>query len=412
MLYLAMPFVLLRLFWRSRRLPAYRLRIKERFGFYPLAFERSLWIHGVSMGETLAAVPLIKALQARYPSLPIIVTTMTSTGAAQVKASFGDTVTHFYIPYDLPDAVDRFLNATQPVLNVTMETELWPNMFAACRQKNIPICLMNARLSEKSANGYERIASMTREMLQTVQVIAAHGREDAERFIALGAPDERVVVTGNIKFDITIDEQTIEKGNALRAALGKNRFIWVAASTHEGEEEIILDAHKQLLALDPQALLILVPRHPDRFDSVSKLVEQSFTVERRSQTETCQASVYLGDTMGELLILYSVADVAFVGGSLIPRGGHNMLEPGVLGKPILTGPHLFNFKEISELFIAAQALKRVDTANSLADQLCLFLQRPDERTESGNRARQVVESNRGALAKQLEIIYRVVDANL
>lgn len=409
-----MPFVLLRLFWRSRRLPGNRQRLPERFGFYPVTFKQSLWVHAVSMGEAIAAVPLIKALHARYPALPIVVTTMTATGAAQVKTSLGDIVTHLYIPYDLPGAVERFLNAAQPVLSVTMETELWPNMFAACRRKNIPICLMNARMSEKSASGYKRIASLTREMLQTINVIAAHGKEDAERFIELGAPAERVVVTGNIKFDITIAEQIIEKGSVLRTALGKDRFVWVAASTHEGEEEIILTAHKKLLQRDPQALLILVPRHPDRFDLVGKLVEQSFTVERRSQSQTCktETAVYLGDTMGELLVLYSVADVAFVGGSLIPRGGHNMLEAGVLGKPILTGPHLFNFKEISELFIAANALTRVDNADALANQLDVFLQKPDVRTKSGERARQVVANNRGALAKQLEIIYQRVDASL
>ena len=363
------------------------------------------------MGETIAAVPLIKALHARYPSLPIVVTTMTPTGAAQVKTLLGDITTHLYIPYDLPGAVERFLNTTQPILSVTMETELWPNMFAACRRKNIPICLMNARLSEKSAAGYARIASLTREMLQSIKVIAAHGKVDAARFVALGAPVERVIVTGNIKFDITIAEQMIEKGNRLRAALGSDRFVWIAASTHEVEEEIILAAHKKLLQLDPQALLILVPRHPDRFDTVAKLVEQSFIVERRSQSQACkpETAVYLGDTMGELLVLYSVADVAFVGGSLIPRGGHNMLEPGVLGKPILTGPHLFNFKEISELFISANALTRVSDADALAKQLAVCLQKPDERLASGERARQVVLNNRGALARQLEIIYQLMD---
>lgn len=410
LLYLSIPLILLKLLWRSRRLPVYRQRVKERFGYYPVTFKRSIWIHAVSMGETIAAVPLIKALHARYPMLPIVVTTMTPTGAQQVKMALGDVVTHVYIPYDLPCAVGRFLRAIQPIINITMETELWPNTFAACRKKKIPICLMNARLSEKSARGYQRAASLTREMLQAVEVIAAHGQQDAERFIQLGAPANRVVVTGNLKFDMTIPANILEQGEVLRHELGKERFIWIAASTHEGEEEIILAAHQALRQHCPQALLILVPRHPDRFDLVAKLASQSFTVQRRSQKQPflSETAVYLGDTMGELLIMYAAADVAFIGGSLIPHGGHNMLEPGVLGKPLLTGEHLFNFKEISELFIQANAMMKAHDASELADYLEKLARDDAERTQRGERAWQVVDANRGALAKQLDILCQCI----
>ena len=256
LLYLLMPYLFLRLLWKSRHLAAFRYRMAERLGFYPVSFKQSLWVHAVSVGESIAAAPLIKALHKRYPSLPIVVTTMTPTGAEQVKTMLGDTVTHVYIPYDFPDAANRFLQTMNPVIAVIMETELWPNMVAACYKRNIPFCLMNARLSEKSARGYKRIASLTREMLQHIAVIAAHGQRDAERFIELGAPRERVIVTGNIKFDIAVPSQVIEQGQALRVMLGKDKFVWIAASTHEGEEEIILAAHKILRARYPQALLI------------------------------------------------------------------------------------------------------------------------------------------------------------
>lgn len=411
--YIILPFVFIRLWWRSLRLPAYRQRWRERLGFYPQTLEKCIWVHVVSVGEALAAIPLVKKLLARYPHLPLVMTTMTPTGAERVKMAFGDSVIHYYLPYDLPGAVQRFLNATQPVVAIIMETELWPNLLAACQQKHIPICLINARLSAKSAAGYQRIAPLTREMLQRIDVIAAHGRVDADRFIALGALPERVIVTGNIKFDLEWPADLTTKSAQLRETLDHDRFIWIAASTHEGEEEVILAAHKKLREHCPQALLILVPRHPDRFDAIAKLCRSSFTVARRSQQQACMpdTAVYLGDTMGELLLMYAAADVAFVGGSLIERGGHNMLEPGALGKPIITGPHLFNFAEISELFVAVNALIKVTDAETLAQQLLRFVKEPNWREEVGQRALQVVEGNRGALAKQLSIVNAAIEAN-
>lgn len=404
--YLALPFIFIRLLWRSLRQPDYNKRLAERLGCYPFKLEKCLWVHAVSVGEALAAIPLIKALKARYPHLPMLVTTTTPTGATRVKTAFGDSVIHAYLPYDLPYAIDRFLINMQPEAAIIMETELWPNLLHACHQKHIPVCLVNARLSEKSAKGYGRIASLTRHMLQELAIIAAHGHADAERFIALGAPRERVIVTGNLKFDLELPDDLISKRDALRQVLGQERFIWIAASTHEGEEDIILAAHKKLREKDAQALLILVPRHPDRFDAIATLSELSFVTARRSLQQACTSDtgVYLGDTMGELLLMYAVADVTFVGGSLIPRGGHNMLEPGALAKPILTGPHLFNFAEISELFIVANALTTVTEAESLAAQLIHLRQDNHERAAMGQRARVVMEANRGALAKQLALI--------
>lgn len=412
--YLALPFVFLRLFWRSRGVPEYRQRLGERLGYYPFKLNKCIWVHAVSVGETLAALPLIKALKVRYADIPIVVTTMTPTGAARVKTGLGESVIHAYIPYDFPGAVRRFLNTAKPMISIIMETELWPNLLAICKEKNIPICLVNARLSEKSAKGYQRIAKLTRKMLQNIDMIAAHGKPDAERFVALGAAKYDVAVTGNIKFDLELPHDLVSRCSALRDALGKNRFIWMAASTHEGEEEIVLAAHKLLREKNSQALLILSPRHPDRFDTVAKLCEHSFITQRRSQEQPCtpETGVYLGDTMGELLLMYGACDVAFVGGSLIKRGGHNMLEPGALSKPVLTGPHLFNFAEISELFVSANALIKVNDAHSLAQQLIALMDNPTMRMQMGQRALQVVDTNRGALAKQLELVTKMMGDNV
>ena len=407
--YLALPVIFIRLLWRSRSQPAYRERLGERLGFYPHQLNKCLWVHAVSVGEVLAAIPLMKALQKQYPHLPLLVTTMTPTGAERVKVALGDSITHVYIPYDLPGAVSRFLETMHPEVALIMETELWPNLLAACYEEHIPVYLLNARLSQKSARGYRRITSLTRTMLQQLTFIAAHGEEDAKRFIALGALQDHVIVTGNIKFDLQLPDDLSDKSRMLRECLGQDRFIWIAASTHEGEEEQLLLAHQQLLQKNQQILLILVPRHPDRFDHVAKLVEQyGLNMVRRSEhlPVAQDTAVYLGDTMGELLLLYAVADVAFVGGSLIPRGGHNMLEPGALAKPVLTGKYLFNFAEISELFIAAQALSIVSDATSLVLQLTRLMENADERVQMGERAQKVVAANRGALGRQLELITR------
>ena len=409
--YLLVPLVLLRLFWRSRRNPAYRQRIAERFGFIPVAFEKSIWVHAVSVGESLIAVSLIKKLHLRYPQIPVVVTTMTPTGAARIKAGLGDSVTHVYIPYDLQGAIARFLKRTKPLIAIIMETELWPNLYATCRKRRLPIVIANGRLSQQSLGGYQRISSLTREMLQAVTLLMAQAKADAERFISLGMDPKRLVVTGNIKFDLELPTDLLPRAQVLRMHLGQDRLIWIAASTHAGEEDTILKAHAAICEQEPRALLILVPRHPERFSQVADLIAQhGFEVARRSQGGTCQetTSVYLGDTMGEMFLLYASSDVAFVAGSFAPIGGHNLLEPAALSKPVITGPQLFNFTEISDLLTQAQALVKVEDAASLAKAVLTFFQDPALRKEKGNNARQVVETNRGALLKHIDLIAGII----
>lgn len=403
---LAFPFVLMRLWLRSRYQHAYLERIGERFGYYPFQLQESIWLHAVSVGESVAAIPLIKALQNSFPHLPLVVTTMTPTGMERIKAEFGDSVIHAYLPYDLPYFMARFLQTIKPKLGIIMERELWPNLIALCHRKNIPVYLFNARLSEKSARSYRYIPSIMREILQNLTMIAAQAEADAKRFISLGASPNRVSVTGNIKFDMEIPPELSYQGNILREQLGKDRFIWLVASTHEGEEEIILAAHQQLRKQYPDALLIVVPRSPDRFASVAQTCEQLFQTVRRSlqQSINPDTAVYLGDTMGELLLMYQVTDVAFVGGSLIKHGGHNMLEPASLAKPILSGPHCFNFMEIYYLLKSANALITVTNEKSLVKELIRLAQNPTERNRMGQAGLDIVTANRGALAKQLALI--------
>ncbi len=408
LLFFALPFIFLRLLWKSRRQPAYRERMAERMGYYPFKLEECIWVHAVSMGEVIAATPLIKKIKAQYPDMTLLVTTMTPTGAAQVQKALGDIVKHAYIPYDFPAYINRFLKTMRPRVAVIMETELWPNMIATCKAKKIPVCLLNARLSEKSANNYQRIVGIVKPMLQSITTIAAHGEKDAERFVALGANKENVMVTGSIKFDLELPVDLSQKAAQLRTLLGDDRFIWVAGSTHEGEEEIILAAHKKLCEAHLSALLILVPRHPNRFDTVARLSEKSFVTSRRSQQGEVRGEVYVGDTMGEMLLFYSASDAAFVGGSLIVRGGHNILEPAALQKPVLSGPSLYNFTEISDMLNDAQALVIVNDVDTLAAQLLQLAQNQNYRKQLGDRALHVVNANRGAMMKQLNVVARLM----
>lgn len=411
LVYLVLPFAFLRLLLRSRRAPDYRRRWAERLGFTPHVLDQCIWIHTVSVGETIAAVPLIKALKAAHPRTPLLITNMTPTGAARVKAAFGDTVLQTYIPYDAIGAVKRFLKRVNPKIAIIMETELWPNLFAVCKQRNIPIVIANARLSEKSAKGYRRIRSLSRQMFSAVHALASQGHADAQRFIELGMPKEKVVVTGNLKFDLQLPNDLSAKSTALRQELGIDRHIWIAASTHPTEEEIVLAAHKKIQEKDPRALLILVPRHPDRFDLVAQLIEQQqFKMARRSRGDACtaQTDVYLSDTMGELLLMYSVSDVAFVAGSFAQIGGHNMLEAAALGKPVVTGPQLYNFAEISEMLLSAQGMIKVHGADELAQNILQFFADENYRKKIGANALQVVEANKGALQKQTDLIQSVL----
>ena len=413
LLYLLLPLALLRLYWRGRQDAGHRRRWRERLGIIPPLPAGGLWLHAVSVGETRAALPLIRALLNRYPDLPLLVTTTTLTGSRQVREALGEQVQHVYAPYDLPGAVARFLRQTKPRLAVIMETELWPNLLRQCAVTGIPTLIANARLSERSARGYRRIGGLTAAMLRDITLIAAQAEADAERFRALGAP--RVEITGNLMYDLTLPDDLAERGRQFRQdVLGVRRPVWIAASTHAGEDEQVLDAFARLRARWPELLLLLVPRHPERFDGVAVLCQQrGFSVVRRSEQRPCasETAVFLGDSMGELLRFYAAADLAFVGGSLVPTGGHNVLEPALLGLPVLFGPHMFNFTEAGERLLEADAAWRVADAAELAAQVDRLLADPAWRQQAGRRGRAVVEHHRGALAALLGCIGTLLPRN-
>lgn len=404
--HLGLPLVALRLFLRSRKAPAYAQRIGERFAIgLPALKPGGIWVHAVSVGESIAAAPMIRALIARYPQLPITVTCMTPTGSERIRAMFGDQVQHCYLPYDLPWAAARFLDRARPVLGVIMETELWPNHIHQCAKRGIPVALANARLSERSARGYARFAGLTRPMLQEMNWFAVQTEAEAERFRQLGARPDCVSVTGSIKFDLTVAPELLTRAAELRGQWrAEQRPIWIAASTHAGEDEIILAAQRKLLGTHPDALLILVPRHPERFNSVFELsCREGFTTQRRSTGElvASETQVLIGDTMGELLFLYALADVAFVGGSLVENGGHNLLEPAALGKPVLSGPHLFNFLEIAAQLREVGALREVADAPSLAVAVAALWDEPVTAERMAKAGVDVMRANQGALERLL-----------
>lgn len=411
-LYLSVPILLLLLFVRSLRAPDYRLRIRERFGFLPDHINDDyIWVHSVSVGETVAAVPLVKTLLEQYPDQRVLITTMTPTGSEQVLRSFGDQVDHVYAPYDLRGSVKRFLQRTKPRILIIMETELWPNLLIQCDKLGIPAVLVNARLSEGSAAGYARAPSVSKLMLDRLSAVAVQDVADGERFIELGLQRNKLTVTGSIKFDYTIEPQVKEATAQLRELWqgASRRPIWIAASTHQGEDDIILDAHKQLLLQKVPALLILVPRHPERFDDVYRLCQQSnFNVARRSSQDAVEqgTQIVLGDTMGELAAMYGACDIALVGGSLIDTGGHNPIEPAAWGVPVLCGVHMFNFTEITKLLLERGGLTLVANAEQIAEQVQSILTNEEAHKQAGLANRQVVEENRGATERQFNVVKR------
>ncbi|XQE66640.1 lipid IV(A) 3-deoxy-D-manno-octulosonic acid transferase [Pseudomonas sp. P3C3] len=405
-LHLALPIILLRLLWRAWRAPAYGPRVGERLAVGLPAFRQGgIWIHAVSLGESIAAAPLIRELLERHPELPITVTCMTPTGSERIQALFGARIQHCYLPYDLPWACARFLDRLQPRLAVIMETELWPNHIHACHARGIPVALANARLSERSARGYARFARLTAPMLAQLDLIAVQTEVEAERFRQLGARPGCVEVTGSIKFDLSVAAELPQRAAELRAAWGaQERPVWIAASTHAGEDEVMLAAHRRLLDERPNALLILVPRHPERFTQVFELCRrEGFACVRRSTGETVgeAVQVLVGDTLGELLFLYALADLALVGGSLVANGGHNLLEPAALGKPLLAGPHLFNFLEIAAQLREAGDLLEVADAAQLHAALSLLFADPAEAQRRAEAGLGVLRANQGALARLL-----------
>ncbi|MEQ6884150.1 lipid IV(A) 3-deoxy-D-manno-octulosonic acid transferase [Salicola sp. Rm-C-2C1-2] len=403
-LYLALPGVLAFLGYRSLREPGYRSNLRQRFGHVRPDGAQPIWVHAVSVGEVLAAAPMVRRLMARFPEHPIVMTTMTPTGADRVRDVFGDEVAHRYVPYDLPHMVNRFLTRVQPVALVIMETEVWPNMVHACAQRRIPVILANARLSEKSAGGYARLMPLGLPPFHKLDWIAAQAKADAERFVAVGAEPAKVTVTGSIKYDVSIGDQARAAAAGLRELVGEERPVWIAASTHEGEEGPVLEAHSRLLERHPEALLILVPRHPERFGTVARLIgDRGLTMARRAAgDDPAEAQVYLADTMGELLMLFGCARAAFMGGSFIARGGHNPLEAAAWSLPVLSGPHVFNFASVYKQLSTEGGVAFVHDGDELARQLIHFFDEPRLCTAAGERARAVMDANQGALDRLYE----------
>lgn len=410
--YLLMPFILLRMLWRSRRAPAYRRRLGERFGvFVPPADGRPvIWVHAVSVGETLAAAPLVEVLLERYPEHRLAVTTTTPTGSGRVRALFGDRVFHVYAPWDLPFAVRRFLAGLRPELLLVMETELWPNTLHYTARAGCRVLLANARLSARSAAGYARLGGLARQMLGHLDCVACQAREDGERFVALGLPRDRLEVTGSIKFDLELGPALRRDAAELREALGADwRPVVVAASTHPGEDEQVLAAFADLRRDLGDCLLVLVPRHPERFDAVFRLCRDAgWRVARRSTGDAPgpEADVLLGDTMGELLLMLGSASVAVIGGSLVEHGGHNALEAAAWGVPVVTGPHMFNFEEVSQLLVAAGAMERLAEPARLGACLSRLLADEPRRRAMGEAGKRVVAENRGARERLLALVAR------
>jgi len=408
LLYLLAPVVVVRLAWRGLRAPGYWRRWPERFGaIEPTVGERVIWVHAVSVGEVKAAEPLIRALLDNHPEYSVLVTTVTPTGSDRVTALFGAEVAHVYAPYDLSGAVVRFLDRVQPQLAIVMETELWPNLFYTCHKRDIPLLLINARLSEKSTAGYRRFPGLVGDALGAVTEIVAQGAVDAGRFESLGADPEKITVAGNLKFEQRLPHSLFEKAEVLRREWGANRPVWIAASTREGEDEMVLDAFHQVRKRLGDCLLVLVPRHPERFEQVAELCRQrGYSSVLRSQWIPCSAetAVFIGDSMGELPLFYAAADVAFVGGSLVHTGGHNLLEPAALGIPVVTGPNVFNFTEICDQLVAADACRKVESTAELGETVIRWLLDANERYRIGENGRKAVEQNRGALETVLSII--------
>jgi 3-deoxy-D-manno-octulosonic-acid transferase len=352
---------------------------------------------------------LIRRLITLVPDVRVLVTTMTPTGANQVRRLLGSRVSHCYAPYDFPWALHRFLKRVRPRLLVLIETELWPNMVRMTTARKIPVVLINARLSERSAKGYKRIAGLTRMMLTRLTWIAAQYPEHAQRFIELGAPADIVDVVGNVKFDVEVPGDLTERVAALRKRWdAHDRAVWIAASTHDGEDEIILEAHRRLLERRSDALLILVPRHPERFDRVAELASETLVTQRMTGTTGGQAQVIIGDTMGQLIYLYGVAQIAFIGGSLVQHGGHNPIEAAAAGLPLLMGPHDFNFTSVVALFESAGCLHRVVDAVNLAASVNVLLEDDARRRSESDRAREVVATHAGATQRIAERLVQML----
>lgn len=409
--YLLLPFILLRLWIKNRKIPNGLQFWHERLGLgLRPVLPGGIWVHAVSVGESLTAIPLIKLLQQRYPTTPITVTNETITGAERVRAGLVN-VTQLYFPYDLPSILRKFLKVLKPKLLILLETELWPNLLEACQLYQVPVALVNARLSEGSARSYRRILPVIQKMLKNIDVIAAQFQSDADRFINLGFPAERLQITGSLKFDLTLPPHLTEQAQRWRKIWGENRLVWIAASTHPGEEELILQAFTEARRVYPNLLLVSIPRHVDRvsqlqqlYSSIYKVAKRSDYNEKNEDSELEAVDIFIGDTMGELLIFYAAADLAFVGGSLVEKGGQNPLEPAAVGLPILSGPHTFNFATITEQLKQRKAEIQVNNTVELAEQVISLLSNPKQRQQMAQEAKKFVAENKGSVLKQMQLI--------
>jgi 3-deoxy-D-manno-octulosonic-acid transferase len=403
-----MPLVLLYLFFRGLRSRDYLSRWSERFGRFEAPKQKGgIWIHAVSMGEVNAAAPLIQALAAKYPEKPLCITTFTPTGSARVAELFGDEAFHVFSPLDLPGSVARFYDRIQPGLAIIMETEIWPNLLHEAAARNIPCLIANARISDHSLGQYRRFRRLTTAALEQVSQIATQSKTDAERLVSIGAPKDRVTVTGNLKFDFELPDGLHEEGLAMRNTWGVNRLVLVGGSTHEKDEAVLIEAFGHVLADIPEALLVLVPRHPERFErSVQSAQATGLQVARFSKDKNCPPGTqcFVVDAMGELLRYYAACDVAFVGGSFEPIGGHNPLEPAALARPLLVGPHMFNSAEITAQLLKSGAALQLDDEKALIDALLRLFNDPALRDRMGQAGYQQVLSGQGAVNRTLELV--------
>ena len=396
--------------WREQ-VPTYSRLQRLGMRLEPLPPAPRIWLHCASVGEVRAARPLIEGLLARFPHHSLLLTTMTATGAQQAQALIAEQgatdqsrLDHRFLPLDFPGAAKRFVARVKPELALLFETELWPNLLHACHRQAVPVAVVNGRLSPRAFSRYQRLRPLMHSALANVRWLAAKSSEDAERFQALGCAAESISVVGSLKFEQALPERALEESERLLHVWGQ-RPVWVAGSTRDGEEALLLTAHRQLLERFPDALLVLVPRHPQRFDEVAALCErEEFKVSRRSQQQpvTPTTQVYLGDTLGELAMLYAAGSVAYVGGSLVPLGGHNVLEPAALGKPVLCGPSLENFSDVAEPLLVAKALTVVDTPDALANTLADHIVHPQRARQAGEAGQVAIDAHRGALSRTLD----------
>jgi len=411
-MYLLTPVILYRLAIRGLRYPDYFARWRERFGFFADPKIRdSIWIHAVSMGEVNAALPLIDALMQRYAGAPFVITTVTPTGSDRVRRIYGARVFNVYLPYDLPASINRFLRRVRPRLAVVMETEIWPNLFFACEARGIPVIVANARLSEKSLRGYGPVRPLAKSALASAHYVAAQSMTDATRLRDLGADPERLGVVGNLKYDMNVPSGLVEQAQGMRSTWGSRRPVWIAASTHEGEEEVVIKAHAAIMRHFPDALLLFVPRHPERFKPVAQDCRDfGFVTRTRSEDSVAapDTQCFVVDTLGELLRFYAAADVAFVGGSLAPIGGHNVLEPAALSVPVIVGPHTFNFMEITASLLDAGAALRVADGDGLAAAMTKLLADAPLRARLGVAARAAFEREQGGVLRTVAIVEQVL----